>query len=183
MKYRATPQSTIKISLFEACASRKMDIGQPDTPKNPAPRPIHDRIAWDDSKEKEIMKWYADRNKKTKPSPLCLGDQVLIKQKRLNKLSPPYNPKQYTATKRKASIVTVQIGDNQVTRNSSLFKQVSLNASHKEEEDSESVSDSEYNPHSQQDSPETPLTPTHNPPPLPPLRKRLPPTKLNDILV
>ena len=47
----------------------------------------------------------------------------------------------------------MQRGDHQVTRNSSLFKRVGLNASHKEEE---SESDSEYNPHPQQESPENP---------------------------
>ena len=72
-------------------------------------------------------------------------------------------PKQYTVTKKKGSMVTVQRGDHQVTRNSSLFKRVGLNTSHKEEEDSESESDSEYNPHPQQESPEAPTTPTHNP--------------------
>ena len=97
------------------------------------------------------------QKQKTKPSPLCLGDEVLIKQ---NKLSPPYNPKQYTVTKKKGSIVTVQRGDHQVTRNSSLFKRVGLNASHKEEEVSESESDSEYNPHPQQESRNTQPTTT-----------------------
>ena len=43
-----------------------MNISLPDTPKNPAPRPIHDRIAGNDAKRKVIMKWYADRNKKKK---------------------------------------------------------------------------------------------------------------------
>ena len=42
-----------------------MNLSLPDTPKNPAPRPIHDHIAGNDSKEKEIIEWYADR-KKTK---------------------------------------------------------------------------------------------------------------------
>ena len=164
-----------------------MNIGLPDTPKNPAPRPIHDLIAGDDSKGKEIMKQHADRNKKkqkkTKPIPLCLGDQVLIKQKRQNKLSPPYNTKQYTVTKKKGSIVTVQRGDHQVTRNFFLFKRVGSNTSHKEEEDSESESDSEYNPHPQQESLETPTTPPHNLPPLPrryPQWKRVPSTKLKN---
>ena len=53
-------------------------------------------------------------------------------------------------------MVTVQRGNHQVTRNSSLFKRVGLNASHKEKEDPES--ESEYNPHPQQKSPETPIT-------------------------
>ena len=127
-QYRATPHSITKISLFEACTGRKLNIGQPDTLKNPAARPTHDRIAGNDIKGKEIMKWYADRNKKTKtkPSPLCLGDPVLIKHKRQNKLSPPYNPKQYTVTKKKSRMETLQRGDHQVTRNSSLIKRVGL---------------------------------------------------------
>ena len=141
-QYSATLHSTKKKkNPFEACTGRKMNIVLLDTPKDPAPRPIHDRIAGKDSKGNEIMKWYADRNKKTKPSPLCLGGQVLIKQKRQNKLFPPYNPKQYTVTKKKGSMLTVQRGNHQVTRNSFLFKRVGLNVSHKEEEDSESESD------------------------------------------
>ena len=60
------PHNTTRISVFETCTGRKINIGLPDTPKNPASRPIHDRIAGNDSKGKEIMKWYADRNKKTK---------------------------------------------------------------------------------------------------------------------
>ena len=111
-QYRANLHSTTKISPFEACTGRIMNIGLLDTPKYPAPRLIHDRIAGNDSKGKDIMKWHADRYQKTKSSPFCLGDQVLIKQKRQNKLSPPYNPKQYTVTKRKGSMVTVQRGDH-----------------------------------------------------------------------
>ena len=104
-----------------------------------------------------------ETKKKPKPSPLCLGDQVLIRQKRQNKLSPPYSPEQYTVTKKKGSMVTVQRGDHQDIRNSSLFKRVGLNVSYKEEEESESESDSEYNLQPQQESPETPTLPTHNP--------------------
>ena len=70
-------------------------------------------------------------------------------------------------------MVTVQRGDHQITRNSSLFKRVGLNVSHKEEEDSGSRSDSEYNSQSQE-SPEKPTTP---PPRRNPQQKRLPPNQ------
>ncbi len=58
-QYWATPHSTTKISPLEACTGIKRIIGQIDTP-----RPIHDRNAGNNSKVKEIMKWYTDRNKK-----------------------------------------------------------------------------------------------------------------------
>ena len=70
------------------------------------------------------MAVYADNRRHTKPCNLQPGDQVLIKQKRLTKLTPPFSPDPYEITARKGSMLTARRGDHTITRNSSHFKKM-----------------------------------------------------------
>ncbi len=51
-----------------------------------------------------------------------VGDKVLLKQRKVNKFTPKYDPKEYQVVKVKGSMVTARRGDRDVTRNESLFK-------------------------------------------------------------
>ena len=70
-----------------------MNIGLPDAPNStPAPPdPIHTRIAPNDRVRKTKMKLYADNRTHTQMSRLQPGDHVLVKQRKLNQLIPPFN--------------------------------------------------------------------------------------------
>ena len=61
--------------------------------------------------------------KKGKEHDLQVGDVVLSKQKKKNKLTPAYNPEPVTVTNVKGSMVTVQ-GEKSSTRDGSTFKRL-----------------------------------------------------------
>ena len=66
-----------------------MNISIPDAPKDPIPTLIHTHMTENDAREKDKMKTSVDIKRRTKLSPLSLGDKLLIKQMKQNKLSPP----------------------------------------------------------------------------------------------
>ena len=121
-QYRAAPHSTTKTSLFEALTGNKMNIGIPNILKDPIPMLVHTHIAENDVREKNKIKTYADVKRQTKLSPLCLCDKVLIRLKKQNKLSLPYNPQHFTVIKKRGSMVTAQRGNYQILQKSSFFK-------------------------------------------------------------
>ena len=129
--YRATPHSSTGVSPFEALYGRKMSFGLPSsnlpihTTKIHHSNPdLHSQILRRDNLSKEKMRTYADARRHTKPSTLQNGDMVLVKQKRQNKLTPPFCPAPYEITSRKGSMVTARRGQHEITRNSSHFKAV-----------------------------------------------------------
>ena len=78
------------------------------------------------------MKIYADSLRNAKPHHFRVGDPVLVKQKKSNKLSTPFDPKPYVITKVKGSmIITKRISDGRnITQNSLQFKLLNLPMHH-----------------------------------------------------
>lgn len=70
------------------------------------------------------MKGYADKQNHAKHSDLEIGDRVLVKQPKHNKLSTPFSPEPMEIMEKKGSMITAQNADRSVTRNSSFFKKV-----------------------------------------------------------
>jgi len=87
-------------------------------------RDIHEVMHQNDAISRSLNKSYYDQRHGAKASPLKVGDQVLVKQKRHNKLSTPYDPKPLVITGRKGSMVTAARGNYAITRNTSHFKQL-----------------------------------------------------------
>ena len=79
-----------------------------------------------DSGMKHIIKSYADSRNHAKDCNLKIGDTVLVKQQRKNKLSSYYNPRPLKITEIKGSMITASTvdGDFKTTRNSSFFKKL-----------------------------------------------------------
>ena len=125
MHYRATPHCATQISLFEALTGRKMNMGLPDIP-NSKPTPISSRVSMNDAVSKSKMKEYADKRRHTAPSPLIPGDHVLVKQPKINKLTPLYKSDPYTVVKKHGSMVTAERDGHSVTRNSSYFRPIKV---------------------------------------------------------
>ena len=143
--YRATPHSSTKISPFEALNNRKMRCGLPECPA-PATcteKPeIHSRMMDNDKASKSRMKEYADERRHTRPNSLTPGDCVLIKQRKTNKLSTPFNPRPLTIIHRKGSMITATRGSKRIVRNSSHFRRVPINTPlvpEEEEEEEEEI--------------------------------------------
>eukprot|EP00112_Aurelia_sp_Birch-Aquarium-sp1_P016781 Seg383.2 transcript_id=Seg383.2/GoldUCD/mRNA.D3Y31 product="hypothetical protein" protein_id=Seg383.2/GoldUCD/D3Y31 len=70
------------------------------------------------------MKEYADKRRKATATTMKIGDCVLVKQKRKNKLSTRFDPRPLRVTKIKGTMITAQRGNLTTTRNQSFFKLV-----------------------------------------------------------
>lgn len=86
-----------------------------------------------DTDAKEKRKEYADKKKQQKTgakrSKIRIGDPVLVKQPKLNTLTPPFNPKPGVILEKKGSMATVRHNDRNVTRDASHFKLIPVRIS------------------------------------------------------
>lgn len=134
-QYRATPHSTTGESPAELLNGRKLKTTLPEIPKNELK---YSDARKRDADKKQIMKKYADKRNHAKESDLQIGDKVLIKQEKENKMSTPFKPVPYEVKDRKGSMITARRGDHHVTRNMSFFKRlpssVSIHPTNEEEE-------------------------------------------------
>ena len=94
--YRAKPHISTIIAPSTALFRRNVKIMLPALPQSKNDDQLM-RSA--DTKSKEKMKPYADNRNHAKSCTYAKGDTVLVKQPRLNKLTPAYNPKPYRITK------------------------------------------------------------------------------------
>ncbi|CAC5395690.1 unnamed protein product [Mytilus coruscus] len=81
-----------------------------------------------DKRKKDKMKNYADTRRNAEPSDLKkIGDTVLVRQDKQNKLSTPYNSNPYKIVERNGTMLTAKRDDgHMITRNSSFYKQVKI---------------------------------------------------------
>ena len=85
-----------------------------------------------DAEQTLKMKAYADHKLGVRESKIKLGDTVLIKQPKRNKLSSPFSPVPLVVEEKKGSMVTASNGNKTITRNSSMFKVVPNHIRHAE---------------------------------------------------
>ena len=120
--YRATPHQSTGKSPYQLCMNRTVRIKLPTimetTPDTEATQK--------DKDSKAKMKAYADQKRQVKLHNLNAGDTTLVKQRRLNKASPHFEPVPYTVLDVKGSMITARRTTDQkeVTRNSSHFKKL-----------------------------------------------------------
>ena len=70
------------------------------------------------------MKENSDGVQRAKTSERSIGDTVLVKQSKYNKLSTNFNPELHIVVKKKGTMITacIQRTDHTITRNTSRFK-------------------------------------------------------------
>ena len=121
--YRATPHSSTDKSPSELMFSSR-----PYRTRLPEIKPLYDDavIREKDSAAKRKMKMYADNHMNVKESNFNISDIVLVKQKKVNKLTPPFNPDPLVVISIKGSMITAKSTTTQkeITRNSSFFKKI-----------------------------------------------------------
>ena len=164
--YRATPHATTGMTPAELLLGRALKTRVPEIIPSKPNRKVQIR----DRKQKEKMKYYADLRRNAKDGNLKIGDDVLVKQPKQNKLSTPYSPEPYQVIKQKGSMITVKNDDKkEMTRNSSFFKKIEA----ADTSNSEDTTETTYDP-----MPEEPITSQQEP------RRsngdRRPPAYLND---
>ncbi|CAB3993128.1 Retrovirus-related Pol poly from transposon [Paramuricea clavata] len=97
----------------------------------------HSEAQANQGQQRDKAKQYADKRRHARPSNIKVGDQVLVKQGKRNKLSTNFSPQPYTVTAIKGSKVVAENKDHRITRNSSFFRKLNEEKRMAEEEDDE----------------------------------------------
>ena len=121
LTYRNTPHCTTNVSPAMILMSRKL---RDKIPSVEEASELWEKAAQTSDAKKIQSKLYYDQHRHTKPSQLSVGDYVLTKQKRENKLSTPYNTEPGQVTGIKGPAITVRRDDKEVTRNVADIKKI-----------------------------------------------------------
>ena len=128
-----TPHSTTGISPCEALNQRKLKTTLPEVMPLVCQQTIVEtqkNLAERDAEQKKKIKAYADQNLGVRENNIKLGDTVLIKQPKANKLSTPFNPVPLVVEEKKGSMITASDRHKTVMHNSSMFKVVPSHIKH-----------------------------------------------------
>ena len=98
---------------------------------------IDQQVRENDWNGKEKINMNADKFNHAKEHTILVGDTVLIRQQKKNKLSARFDPEPYQVTRVKGTMVTATRPGHYVTRNISFFKKISPQQSHRQDTDRE----------------------------------------------
>ena len=79
-----------------------------------------------DKRQKLKVKVVSDARKHAKKCTLKQRDKVLVKQSKQDKSIKPFNPKPYEIISKKGLMITAEIDDHSVMRDSSIFKHLEV---------------------------------------------------------
>ena len=123
--YRVTPHATTQTPPATLLFGRPIRARLPEPVSAQTPPDDNDLRARDHSKKSQI-KAHADKRGNTQRKAIQVGDTVLVRRDGfVPKHQSPYIPVPYQVKKKNGSLVTVQRGSHQITRNVSRFKKYS----------------------------------------------------------
>jgi hypothetical protein len=123
LNYRATPQLTTRVAPATALFGRTIRTKLPSIPSTVGDmKGRNSGIDKADREAKEKRNSYANKRRVTKEPHFKVGDQVLVRQTKVNKLTPRFNPQTYQVTEIKGTMITASRADHMITRNCSHFK-------------------------------------------------------------
>ena len=124
LQYRTTPHCTTGVPPSELLFNRTVKGKIPVmTKKKILDRPKEARD--NEITRKERNKEYADHRRKAKKSEIEIGDYVLVRQQRKNKLTANFNPEPCKVVKKTGvEIIAQRNNDQKITRNVSHFKKI-----------------------------------------------------------
>ena len=102
--YRTTPQATTGVSPADMLYGRKVRTKLPEIREVELDSEVRDR----DNEMKMRGKLYSDKRRGAVERDIHVGDEVLLEQKKTNKLSTPYSPDPYKVIERSGNSVKVQ---------------------------------------------------------------------------
>ena len=123
MNYRTTPHSSTGVSPASLMMNRHIRTKIPCLNLPRTSNLVHIACA-NDNLRKSKAKAYMDKRHNATPSDICQGDQVLLLQKRQNKLTTRYDPRPFTVVKKKGVSVELARGQARLFRNLSMVKKV-----------------------------------------------------------
>ena len=122
LQYRTTPHCSTGVPPAELLFNRTVQGQLPILVKRTVVN-RHKEARQNEKKRQEYNEKYANNKSGVKKSDLKVGDNVLVRQERKNKLTSHFNPTPYVVTKREQSRVTARNARGHViTRNVSHFK-------------------------------------------------------------
>ena len=137
LKYRTTPHCTTKVAPSELLFNRKIRGKLPSIEKKLVLN-RHREARENEKKSQAYHKSYADNRRNAKESSIKVGDTVLVKQKRQNKLTSRFNKTPYVVIQRKGTQVIAENNQkHRVKRNVSHFKKFENTVDRSEETESE----------------------------------------------
>ena len=121
--YRSTPHCTTGASPAIAFFKREFrsklpQVGIPDFHERDGTEIMRQK----DTKNKALMKSYADLRRKVTKNNTEIGDSVFIRQRKMNKFSTPYSAVPLTVTDKRHSMITAENAQRRITRNASFLK-------------------------------------------------------------
>lgn len=120
MAYRTTPHSTTGVSPGRLMYGRSIRCKLPELGETTR---VDQELRDTDSERKQKCKDYADTRRNAKESDLEPGDQVLLQQRKRDKLTTTFEPEPYGIVQRYGNQVTVESPDGvQYKRNMSQVK-------------------------------------------------------------
>ena len=96
-----------------------------------------------DKQQGQRMKEYADQRRLSKETTMNLGDYVLVRQQKINKFTPNFDPKPLRITKVKGTMITAERSGFMMTRNQSFFKSIPTTTMLSDDEEEVEDSDAE----------------------------------------
>ena len=141
LQYRTTPHATTKIAPSELLFNRVVNGKLPMLVKKKTIN-RHKEAVENEQLRKDYNKAYADNRRHAQHCDIKVGDCVLIKQDKQNKLTPRFNEKPLIVVHRNKSRITAENSDKRkVTRNVSHFKRFPKPSNLDSEADSERETD------------------------------------------
>lgn len=139
LAYRSTPHSATGVAPFELMTGRSMRTKLPQVDGVGVSVGLDDGVRERDAVTKLRAKEAADVRRGAKPSPLEVGDAVLVPSPKVDKLSPNFSPVPYKVVARHGSEATCQSPEGRLLRrNVSMFKPVT-GATHINDNDRDDV--------------------------------------------
>ena len=137
LQYRTTPHATTKLAPSELLFNHVVNGKLPTLVKNKTIN-RHQETVENERLRIKYNKVYADKKRHAKHCDIKVGDYVLIKQDKQNKLIPRFNEKPLIVVHRNKSRITVEDNDKRkITRNVSHFKRILTPSNLENEADSE----------------------------------------------
>ena len=121
--YRSTPHSTTGIPPSKLLFDYEPKTLLPQITPTHQPQTKQPVFARDKLMKGKIKK-YSDNHHHAKPKNIVVNDKVLVKQPKVTKLTPIYDPNPYIVVSRKGSMITAERDGRRITRNISFFKKI-----------------------------------------------------------
>ena len=126
LNYRSTPHSTAKVPPAAMLFNRQMKGKLPVLQKRMKVVDRHHEARNNQQANMQKSREYANAHRRTKQSNFQVGDTVLVKVPKANKLSTNFDPLPYEITEIKGTKITAKRNGHYIVRNASFLKKIAV---------------------------------------------------------